>query len=77
MLYELYNLITFLLRYDYYYCVARRAVDVTKMCGFVGAGLIEYGRQNVEVIWPRNSPSHIEEIIKLDPNHFSNNRITL
>lgn len=72
MLYQLYNLIYYLLKYDSYYHVIRRAYEFTKLTGHIGVAMIEYGRQQSEVIWQRNTPKdYLEEVVKINPNHFT------
>lgn len=74
MFYELYGLIKILLTYDSYYHVAKRVVKASQLAGHFGVALIEYGKQKVEVVWkPQVPKNYIEEIIKLDANHFKNN----
>lgn len=71
MFYELYGLIKVLLQYDSYYHVAKRIITTTQFAAHFGVALIEYGKMKSDVIWKRNiPPNYIEEIIRINQNHF-------
>lgn len=74
MLYEIYTLLTCLLKYDQWYHTSRRLLTSVKVASHFGVALIEYGRMKSEVIWsPQTSPFYLEEIIKINNNDFTSN----
>lgn len=73
MFYQIYQFISLLLKFDSVVHTAKRVISVSGYLGQFGVACIEYSKNRVDVLWKPQIPSnYIEEIIKINPNHFLN-----
>ena len=73
MFYQIYQFISLLLKFDSVVHTAKRVISVSGYLGHFGVACIEYSKHRVDVLWKPQTPSnYLEEVIRLNPNHFLN-----